>query len=561
MAKNTLERKDYSQSERDAMDDSDFGDPENQAFPIKTAADVIHAAERLHNSKGDQEAIKARIKRIAKRKGFPLPQTWQDDNKDNKERSMGAEHIHEALTRADGNHEPMTGTHSHVHPAFGSQGDDASHEHEHEHANDNVHDHAHMHAHRAAMPTGDARMYAPIVRIDAKKWEVEGVATSEEVDSFGTIFSYEASKKAFQDWSERSANVREMHDRKAVGKGINWWPDDANRKIHVLLRVSRGAPDTWLKVEDGVLNGLSVGATEPLWGTIERNGKVYPYLKSYKLAELSLVDNASNPDAQGLVIARADGLTELVDLTEDVPLAGIPVSPVERAGARVSSSTRGSMHESIAHTLRAAMSQMKNCGCENCTGAMRMIDPDEDGDIDLGGMDDPDGDWQSLYSNKDGETDRTIEAALERLLPGAIERILAPIYQRQQHFLARLAQLPEQTNSPIDTTPLEERITALIERVASASSLSDVRAELSAVKETVERIERQPAVGLAPILNGSRPVEKTFPLDRATQPAATPVQASTVAGALNAMQGAGLLDSQDLQMKAASLLLQMQQPR
>jgi len=73
--------KDYSQKQRDAMDDSDFGDPSNQAFPIKTAQDVINAASRLHNTKGDEDAIKARIKRIAKRKGFPLPQTWQDDDK------------------------------------------------------------------------------------------------------------------------------------------------------------------------------------------------------------------------------------------------------------------------------------------------------------------------------------------------------------------------------------------------------------------------------------------------------------------------------------------------
>lgn len=72
----------YSQKARDKMDDSDFGDPENQAFPIKTAQDVINAASRLHNSKGNQSAIKARIKRIARRKGFPLPQTWQDEEKE-----------------------------------------------------------------------------------------------------------------------------------------------------------------------------------------------------------------------------------------------------------------------------------------------------------------------------------------------------------------------------------------------------------------------------------------------------------------------------------------------
>lgn len=77
----TRNEKFYSQKARDKMDDGDFGDPDNQAFPIKTAQDVINAASRLHNAKGNQDAIKARIKRIAKRKGFPLPQTWQDEEK------------------------------------------------------------------------------------------------------------------------------------------------------------------------------------------------------------------------------------------------------------------------------------------------------------------------------------------------------------------------------------------------------------------------------------------------------------------------------------------------
>ncbi len=82
-----LER-DYTQKDRNKMDDSDFGDPENSAFPIKVADDVINAASRLHNAKGDQSAIKARITRIARRKGFPLPQTWQDDDTSKTESSL-----------------------------------------------------------------------------------------------------------------------------------------------------------------------------------------------------------------------------------------------------------------------------------------------------------------------------------------------------------------------------------------------------------------------------------------------------------------------------------------
>ena len=40
-------------------------------------------------------------------------------------------------------HGPMTGTHSHAHPAYGSQGGDATHDHEHSHDGDASHGHSH----------------------------------------------------------------------------------------------------------------------------------------------------------------------------------------------------------------------------------------------------------------------------------------------------------------------------------------------------------------------------------------------------------------------------------
>lgn len=49
-------------------------------------------------------------------------------------------------------HEPFSGSHSHPHSAFGSQGDDSTHEHEHAHDNDA----AHGHTHGAAADVGDA---------------------------------------------------------------------------------------------------------------------------------------------------------------------------------------------------------------------------------------------------------------------------------------------------------------------------------------------------------------------------------------------------------------------
>lgn len=54
-------------------------------------------------------------------------------------------------------HGPMTGTHSHPHPAYGSQGDDRAHDHEHSHGGDDGPDAGHGHAHDAAAQDRAAR--------------------------------------------------------------------------------------------------------------------------------------------------------------------------------------------------------------------------------------------------------------------------------------------------------------------------------------------------------------------------------------------------------------------
>lgn len=80
----------YSQKDRDAMDASDFAGP-HQSFPIKTQQDVYNAA-RLIGHADNPAAVKARIKAIAKRKGFKLPDSWQDeeDNADGKPKEAAA---------------------------------------------------------------------------------------------------------------------------------------------------------------------------------------------------------------------------------------------------------------------------------------------------------------------------------------------------------------------------------------------------------------------------------------------------------------------------------------
>ena len=139
-------------------------------------------------------------------------------------------------------------------------------------------------------------LYATITRIDRERREVTLVATSETLDSFGTRFSFEASVAAFQ---RAWGNVREMHANKAVGRIVAWTADAARRLITVVVRISRGAEDTWQKLLDGTLRGASIGASNVEW---ERGTDGLPVATAYDLVELSLVDNPSNPDCQVLIV-------------------------------------------------------------------------------------------------------------------------------------------------------------------------------------------------------------------------------------------------------------------
>lgn len=537
------------------------------SYPLKDCSDA-HDAWNLAGHADSPDQVRKNVKRWSSEHHCTLPSTAKDGDSDDRAAESD-------LARAT---HPFDGSHDHTH----SHGD-MEHSHDHEHRNDGSHDHKHMDAdgdydgdeERANFPTV-ATIHADIIRIDKNKREVEGVATSEAVDSFGTVFSYEASKKAFQSWIERTANVREMHDKKAVGKGVGVRFDDRNKKIYVNTYVSRSADgeNAWIKLNEGILNGLSVGATKPVWDTIKRGDKTYPYLTSYELTELSLVDNASNPDAQGLMIARADGLTDVVDISEPESVPGsVLSSPLvgsgeseQRAGARVSRESMGALHDARNTSMRSAMGLMKHCGCGQCQNILNALDPDNDGDIDFMGMDDPDNDADSLMANRSQEADmKQIETHIEETLERVFASKLTSFIQRQQSILTRFAsidipEVPDQNFTPelirsvvsaeISSlvTPLEERLTKALEGISEASSLSEVRSVLTEVKETVERIAAQPAPG-GPILNGGQPIDKRL--------ANQPYQANNQLDPRSfwdEAQRRGLLNTPEAQMQAASAM-------
>lgn len=74
--------RDISQDTRKHMPDEDFAG-KGRSFPIEKPEDVsaaVHSIGRAGNDNYDSATLKRNIKRIAKRKGFALPDAWKDDD-------------------------------------------------------------------------------------------------------------------------------------------------------------------------------------------------------------------------------------------------------------------------------------------------------------------------------------------------------------------------------------------------------------------------------------------------------------------------------------------------
>ena len=158
------------------------------------------------------------------------------------------------------------------------------------------------------------RFSMPISKIDKEKRIVSGWATLDMLDKQGDIVSVDASAKAFEEFR---GNIREQHTPLAVGKMVSFKQDkyydrksgESFNGIYVDVYVSKGAPDTWHKINEKILTGFSIG------GRIKESEDIYNksvdgpvrLIKDYELDELSLVDNPANPAANIVSIQKFVG--------------------------------------------------------------------------------------------------------------------------------------------------------------------------------------------------------------------------------------------------------------
>lgn len=153
-----------------------------------------------------------------------------------------------------------------------------------------------------------SRHFYPITKIERVKGTngaadilmVEATATSEALDDHGTILDYQSMKEAANSYKGR---IWEMHIPWAAGRAVDVVPNDELKNIAIRFKVVD--PAAISKVEEGVYTGVSVGC--------KLKSKTGNRLFVKDWVETSLVDDASNPDSNGLNILRAAGMPERTD--------------------------------------------------------------------------------------------------------------------------------------------------------------------------------------------------------------------------------------------------------
>lgn len=160
----------------------------------------------------------------------------------------------------------------------------------------------------------EKQFYFEITKRNDEERTVEGIASSEALDSDGEICDFEAFLAALPDYM-KFGNLREMHQLKAAGNVLTITPDPVKKQFHIKAEVvDDGA---WEKVKKKVYKGFSFGG--------RALARMANHITKLKLNEISLVDRPANPDAM-ITMFKADAdktpaTEEEVDLEEVIKVS------------------------------------------------------------------------------------------------------------------------------------------------------------------------------------------------------------------------------------------------
>ncbi len=129
-----------------------------------------------------------------------------------------------------------------------------------------------------------------ITNVDVENRLIECAVTFGMI-SHDMIFSYEASKKAFLAWYERSGNVLEMFDMThPLGRCINLIFHDEEKQALLRIQISNSvAENLFVKVQKGLLSGCGFSYIVHDCEDVERDGLSYPCLTEYEVLSVSLI--------------------------------------------------------------------------------------------------------------------------------------------------------------------------------------------------------------------------------------------------------------------------------
>jgi hypothetical protein len=137
------------------------------------------------------------------------------------------------------------------------------------------------------------RLYGAIAKVDRDDdgyLLVEGIASSETVDSDSEVVTAEAMKAALPDYMRGSGGpLREMHQPIAAGIVIAATVRD-DGSTFIKARVVDAAAIA--KIDAGVLRGFSIGGK-----ALARDPNDRHRIVKLRLSEISVVDRPSNPDS------------------------------------------------------------------------------------------------------------------------------------------------------------------------------------------------------------------------------------------------------------------------
>jgi hypothetical protein len=145
---------------------------------------------------------------------------------------------------------------------------------------------------RSSRTVDNARVFGSITKFEKQAdgtLYVEGIASSESVDSQGEIVKASAIKAAATDYLKFPA-VREMHQLIAAGKALGL---DVGEDGKTYIAAKIVDPIAIRKIEEGVYKGFSIGGSVPPGGRNKDDPKI---IEQLKLSEISLVDRPANPD-------------------------------------------------------------------------------------------------------------------------------------------------------------------------------------------------------------------------------------------------------------------------